>query len=81
MFESQFDSRKPDPMDSCVVNVDPNVKQEPIDDEDMYDDIYADQLQSSKSVKRKKSSDTYDCEICPEMFLNYETLSDHYRYS
>ncbi|CAG5081594.1 Similar to ZNF721: Zinc finger protein 721 (Homo sapiens) [Cotesia congregata] len=53
---------------------DDGIKEEP---DDFYDDVY-DELPKVKSAKRKPQ-DTYDCEICPEIFLNYETLADHYQ--
>lgn len=35
--------------------------------------------ESSDSKRRRSLTDTFDCEICPEMFLNHEQLSQHYR--
>ncbi|XP_008549795.1 zinc finger protein 208 [Microplitis demolitor] len=55
---------------------DDGIKEEPDDLE--YDDGVYDDIPRVKSSKRKPH-DTYDCEICPEIFLNYDTLADHYQ--
>ncbi|XP_066598006.1 zinc finger protein 729-like [Prorops nasuta] len=53
------------------------VKQEPEDF--VYDENPCDES-SNQAVKHKRSIlDTYDCEICPEIFLNYSTLTEHYQ--
>ncbi|XP_033188969.1 uncharacterized protein LOC117156231 [Bombus vancouverensis nearcticus] len=52
------------------------VKEEPEDLEyevDMCDE------DSSDSKRRRSLTDTYDCEMCPEMFVNSDALSKHYR--
>ncbi|KAG8038120.1 hypothetical protein G9C98_006445 [Cotesia typhae] len=56
---------------------DDGIKEEP-DDLDFDDSVYDELPRVNKSTKRKPQ-DTYDCEICPEIFLNYETLADHYQ--
>ncbi|XP_011314232.1 zinc finger protein Xfin-like [Fopius arisanus] len=50
------------------------VKEEPedVDDEDNYDE-------GPRVTEKRKRTDTFDCEICPEIFLNDETLAEHYR--
>ncbi|XP_063987249.1 zinc finger protein Xfin-like [Diachasmimorpha longicaudata] len=50
------------------------VKDEPedVDDEDNYEE-------SLQLSDKRKRTDTFDCEICPEIFLNDETLSEHYK--
>lgn len=52
------------------------MKEEPEDLEyevDMCDE------DSSDSKRRRSLTDTYDCEMCPEMFVNSDALSKHYR--
>lgn len=34
---------------------------------------------SSDSKRRRSLTDTFDCEMCPEMFVNSDALSKHYR--
>lgn len=51
-------------------------EQEELDfDLDAFDDDNA----SNDSKRRRSPTDTFDCEICPEIFLNNELLTSHYR--
>ncbi|XP_076299492.1 uncharacterized protein LOC143218272 [Lasioglossum baleicum] len=52
------------------------VKEEPDDLE--YDVDLCDE-DSSDSKRRRSLTDTFDCEMCPEMFVNSDALSMHYR--
>ncbi|KAF7407294.1 hypothetical protein HZH66_001831 [Vespula vulgaris] len=52
------------------------VKEEP-DDLDFDEDLCEDDLNNSK--RRRSLTDTYDCEMCPEIFLNCHTLAKHYQ--
>ncbi|XP_060825842.1 zinc finger protein Xfin-like isoform X2 [Bombus pascuorum] len=52
------------------------VKEEP---EDLEYEIDMCDEDSSDSKRRRSLTDTYDCEMCPEMFVNSDALSKHYR--
>ncbi|KYN04799.1 Zinc finger protein Xfin [Cyphomyrmex costatus] len=52
------------------------VKEEPDDLE--FDEEICDES-SNDSRKRRSPNDTYDCEMCPEIFLNSDTLAKHYQ--
>ncbi|XP_011333328.2 zinc finger protein hangover isoform X2 [Ooceraea biroi] len=55
------------------------VKEEP-DDLEFDEEICDESSNDDNSRKRKQSSnDTYDCEMCPEVFLNLDTLARHYQ--
>ncbi|KAK9297961.1 hypothetical protein QLX08_008492 [Tetragonisca angustula] len=52
------------------------VKEEP---EDLEYEVDICDEDSSDSKRRRSLTDTYDCEMCPEMFVNSDALSKHYR--
>ncbi|OAD58141.1 Zinc finger protein Xfin [Eufriesea mexicana] len=52
------------------------VKEEP---EDLEYDVDMCDEDSSDSKRRRSLTDTFDCEMCPEMFVNSDALSKHYR--
>lgn len=70
-FEKRLDIR-PDDFD----NADVVVKEEPEDYE--YENGHCDD-EVYDYKRRRNTTDTYDCDMCPEIFLNRDTLSDHYR--
>ncbi|KAK0181388.1 hypothetical protein PV327_003679 [Microctonus hyperodae] len=74
-FEHHFDvSSKGDDHDNSRTAI----KDEP--DYTEYDDGIYNNVHHFKGKKRRRSHhDTYDCEICPEIFLNRDTLSEHYQ--
>lgn len=53
------------------------VKEEPDDLE--YDEEMCDESSNDSRKRRKSPNDTYDCEMCPEIFLNSDTLAKHYQ--
>ncbi|KAK2588665.1 hypothetical protein KPH14_001566 [Odynerus spinipes] len=63
-------------VDEYGVPTDIVVKEEP-DDLDFDEDLCEDDLNDSK--RRRSLTDTYDCEMCPEIFLTCDTLAKHYQ--
>ncbi|XP_034177766.1 uncharacterized protein LOC117603096 [Osmia lignaria lignaria] len=52
------------------------VKEEP---EDLEYDVDPCDEDSNDSKRRRSLTDTFDCEMCPEMFVSSDALSKHYR--
>ncbi|XP_076666709.1 uncharacterized protein LOC143368177 isoform X1 [Andrena cerasifolii] len=74
-FEYRFDIGSKNE-DFEIESPDITVKEEPDDLE--YDVDLCDE-DSSDSKRRRSLTDTFDCEMCPEMFVNSDALSKHYR--
>lgn len=53
------------------------VKEEPDDLE--FDEEMCDESSNDSRKRRRSPNDTYDCEMCPEIFLNSDTLAKHYQ--
>ncbi|CAK9822286.1 Zinc finger protein Xfin [Anthophora retusa] len=74
-FEYRLDIRSKNE-DFEVGSPDVIVKEEP---EDLEYDVDICDEDSSDSKRRRSLTDTFDCEMCPEMFVNSDALSKHYR--
>ncbi|KOC70194.1 Zinc finger protein Xfin [Habropoda laboriosa] len=74
-FEYRLDIRSKNE-DFEVESPDIIVKEEP---EDLEYDVDICDEDSSDSKRRRSLTDTFDCEMCPEMFVNSDALSKHYR--
>ncbi|XP_014210871.1 zinc finger protein Xfin isoform X1 [Copidosoma floridanum] len=79
-YRLEVAGNKMDDYDLGPVGPEVVVKEEPEEldfDIEPFDD---DNGNSNDSKKRRRSmSDTFDCEMCPEIFLNHEQLASHYR--